>query len=91
MEDVERIQKLESLFQDNAHKYSLLVEGFCLFALLPSFVLSRIYVYSKKRPEEVKMLSGEEKRFLRHEYLGKFLFPHIFWIGSYVFFHLLMT
>lgn len=82
-----------SLFREyvNTNNYSLLVQGSCLFAFLLTFVLSRIYVYSKKRLEEVKELSEEDRRFLKHEYLGKFLFPHFFWICSCVFSHVLMS
>ena len=67
--------------------YSLAAQGFCIFALLFSFVLNRLYAYSKRRLEEAKELSEEEKTLLRHEYLGKFLFPHIFWVGGFALFH----
>lgn len=82
-----------SLFSEyvSTSNYSLLVEGSCLLALLLTFILSRIHVYSKKRLEEVKDLSEEEKRLFKHEYLGKFLFPHIVWTCNYVFSHLLMS
>lgn len=73
------------------HAYSLAGQGFCIFALLVSFVLNRLYVYSRKRLEEARELTEKEKTFLKHEYLGKFLFPHIFWAGAFALFHFVVV
>lgn len=70
--------------------YSIAVQGFCIFAFLFSFVLNRLHAYSRSRLEETRGLTEEEKIFLKHEYLGRFLFPHIFWIGAFAFFHWVM-
>ncbi len=71
----------------DVHRYSLAGQGFCIVALLFSFVLNRLYAYSKKRLGEVKELTPEEQTFLKYEYLGKFLFPQIFWAGAFALFH----
>lgn len=71
----------------DVHHYSLAVQGFCIVALLFSFVLNRLFTYSKKRLDEVKELTPEERTFLKYEYLGKFLFPQVFWAGAFALFH----
>ncbi len=71
----------------DVHRYSLAGQGFCIVALLFSFVINRLYAYSKKRLDEVKELTPQERTFLKYEYLGKFLFPQVFWAGAFALFH----
>lgn len=40
--------KSTTLKSIDIHRYSLTAQGFCLFALLVSFVLNRLYTYSKE-------------------------------------------
>ena len=69
------------------HTHSLVVQGFCIFALLCSVVLNSLYIYWKRRLVEARALSEQELILYKYEYLGKFLFPNIFWAGCFAFFH----
>ena len=65
-------------------------QTFALFALICSAIISRIYIRTGKKLEELKTFSPEEGDVRKNEYFLRFCCPYLVWAACYgIFSHIL--
>lgn len=62
--------------------------NFALMALLFTFIIARIYIYTGKKLEETKTFSPEEGESRKKEYAIRFFCPYFFWGAIACFFQI---
>ncbi len=68
------------------YNYKVIAQGFSAFMILCCITLNRTYSYYLKKHQDTNLISSNEQTFIRHEHLGRFLWPLILWIISFVIF-----
>ncbi len=58
-------------------------QGFVVFALICSAIISRIYIYTGKKLETLKTFSPEEGSARQNEYFLRFCCPYFVWAACY--------
>lgn len=66
-------------------------QSFAVFALICSVIISRIYIRTGKKLEELKTFSSEEGNVRKNEYFLRFCCPYFVWATCYGIFSRILT